>query len=291
MSEKRFLIFVLIVLSIFVFFDIGRRVHTYFLNHSVTISGSNRGINIYSYVNPWRNTGNINRQNDNEIDFNDNSDDSRIYNNYMYRIMMHNWKNPIDDENVHAEIRAIINRNGKLKSYQLTKSSNYPEYDKAAINALLDTSPFQPFLENMRGNERLFTFYFNGSRAGANGFTYRTGTRAPLEISINQAFKRTTHPHIQDIKYARIDCNGSYCYCNVWDKWRPSLTDASKISIDVTINKDLSTTIKNVEKINDTYATERAVEAVKSVKCENYPEQYPRDMKYTFYVEGSLFNR
>ena len=290
MNENRFLTIVLIVLSIFVIFDIGRRVHTYFLSHSVTISGSDRGMNIYSHGHPQRNTGNMNRQNYNEIDFNDNSDDSRIYNNYMYRIMMNNWKNPIDDEDVHAEIKAIINRSGKLTSYQLTKSSNYPEYDKAAINALLHTSPFQPFLENMLGNERLFTFYFNGSRAGANGYTYRNGKRAPLEISINQSSKRTTHPPIQDIKSARIDCNGSYCFCNVWDKWRPSLTETSKISIDVTINKDLSTTIKNVEKINDMYATERALEAIKSVKCENYPEQYPRDMRYTFFVEGSIYN-
>ena len=282
MRENRFLIIVLIILSIIVLWDIGRRIYTYFLNHTVLINGSNRGLNVYSHNHPQRN---INQPNNGEIDFFDNSEDSKIYHNYLYRIMMNNWKNPLDDEDVHAEIQAIINRQGKITSYQLTKSSNSPVYDRAAINALLNTSPFQPFLDNMLGNERLFTFYFNGSRAGANGFTYRNNRRAPLEISINQSSMTTNHPRIQDIKKAYLRCNTGYSYCNVWDKWRPSLTEPSTLSINFTINKDLSTTIKNVEKIDDNYATERAVEAVKSVKCENYPDQYPLDITYTFVVE------
>lgn len=271
MNEDRFLIILLIILSIIVFVDIGRRINTYFQNNIITIRGTNKGLNVGVHEN--FETGN-----------------NSTYNRYLYRIMMQNWKNPLDDEDVHAEIQAIINRNGKLTSYQLTKSSNNLEYDRAAINTLLNTSPFQPFLEGMGNNERLFTFYFNGSRAGANGFD-RGQRITPLEIKVDQSSKRTTHPRIQDIKSARIDCNGSYCYCNVWDKWRPSLTETSKISIDFTINKDRSVTIKNVEKINDALATEKAVEAVKSVKCENYPEQYPRDMKYTFFVENRVYNR
>lgn len=282
MRENRFLIIILIILSIIVFWDISRRIHTYFLNHSVMINGSNRGLNVYSFGHPQRN---INQPNYNEIDFNDNSEDSNIYNKYLYRIMMHNWKNPLDDEDVHAEIKAIINRQGKITSYQLTKSSNSPVYDRAAINSLLKTSPFQPFLDNMLGNERLFTFYFNGSRAGANGFTYRNSQITPLEISINQSAVKTKHPRIQDIKNARIGCSTGYCYCNVWEKWKPSLTEPSTLSIDLTINKDHSITIKNVEKINDDFATERAVEAVKSAKCENYPDKYPLDITYTFVVE------
>ena len=286
MRENRFLIIILIILGIIVFWDISRRVQTYLSNNAILIRGTQTGIRIFTHGVPNnRNIENIPRQNYDNMDFNDNSEDSKIYHNYMYRIMMHNWKNPLDDEDLHAEIQAIINRQGKITSYQLTKSSNSPVYDRAAINTLLKTSPFQPFLDNMLGNERLFTFYFNGSRAGANGFTYRNNQRAPLEISINQSSMTTNHPRIRNIKKARIECNNSYCYCNVWDKWRPSLTEPSTLSIDFTINKDRTTSIKKVEKINDTYATERAVEAVKSVKCENYPDKYPLDITYTFVVE------
>lgn len=70
-------------------------------------------------------------------------------------------KNKLKFVNSQVEILFKIDKNGNLKSYKITKSSNIKEFDDNAIAAILKAAPFDQFPKGSQEEiEIMFTFKF-----------------------------------------------------------------------------------------------------------------------------------
>jgi len=283
----RFLLIVLIVMALFVSYDIYRRINRHFTNNTVTVRGNDNPVQVVTHNNTNERVQNRTVPPPN-TDFKDvHRDDVAKYHNYINNVIMSNWTNPADNEDLHAEVWVIIDRNGKITSYELHKSSDNIPYDRQAVDTILKTSPFQPFYGNMQGDERLFRFYFNGSRAGTLGYTYRNTKLTPLEMSINQSDMQTKTPRVEDVKRARIKHGLGYfdCATQIYDKWRPNITKESNVYIDFRVNADGSTTINTIDNNQDREALENGLNAINSAKCNPLKNENYIDVHMEFITE------
>lgn len=82
--------------------------------------------------------------------------------NLERRIKM-NWNPPKGNENKRAEVLFKIGRDGRLLSKSIYKSSGFPNYDKAALNAIELAEPFRPLPKEYKYSsvDIVFTFDYN----------------------------------------------------------------------------------------------------------------------------------
>lgn len=74
-----------------------------------------------------------------------------------------NWNPPRGNESKHVVVMFRINKDGNLKSLAIMEYSGNAETDKAAIEAVEDSSPFSPLPSEFKGTEIpiQFTFDYN----------------------------------------------------------------------------------------------------------------------------------
>lgn len=89
-----------------------------------------------------------------------------MFTGYMRRMQMKiksNWDPPKQDASKRVVVFYKIKKNGKLSSSKIIQSSGNKDLDKAAINALKKSAPFEPLPENFKKDyvDVQFTFDYN----------------------------------------------------------------------------------------------------------------------------------
>lgn len=86
------------------------------------------------------------------------------FNPYMEKLqkdIKKNWNPPKGEESKRVVLLFKIDKNGNLLKYEIKKSSRNVATDNAAVNALLDTAPFDPLPEDFMGKSVDIQFTFD----------------------------------------------------------------------------------------------------------------------------------
>ena len=75
--------------------------------------------------------------------------------------MMQNWNPPKIGTNARVVVLMKIKKDGSLESVEILKSSDNSEMDKAALDAVNATAPFQPLPLSFKGENIDVNFSFN----------------------------------------------------------------------------------------------------------------------------------
>ena len=75
--------------------------------------------------------------------------------------MMQNWNPPKIGTNARVVVLIKIKKDGSLESVEILKSSDNSEMDKAALDAVNATAPFQPLPLSFKGENIDVNFSFN----------------------------------------------------------------------------------------------------------------------------------
>ena len=75
--------------------------------------------------------------------------------------MMQNWNPPKIGTNARVVVLMKIKKDGSLESVEILKSSSNSEMDKAALDAVNATAPFQPLPLSFKGDNIDVNFSFN----------------------------------------------------------------------------------------------------------------------------------
>jgi len=106
----------------------------------------------------------------NEVDF-------YPYMNELTRRIKMNWEPPRGKERLRVVVLMKVSKDGRLLSSYIKNSSNDPEADKAALNAIQRSSPFKPLPSDFKGEsvDIHFTFGYHLT-VPTTGYTYTTTT-------------------------------------------------------------------------------------------------------------------
>ena len=200
---------------------------------------------------------------------------------YLLRVVQNKWINPLQDENIQACIQIAINKNGQATSYELIESSGNKLYDDKAVETLLSTTPFQPIPEILQKQELFLNFCFKGS-----GNIVTNSPHKQLKNNVNQTGIKTSTPKIDEIKKARIDFSDDSLTCQeeIYNKWRPALTENSNITININLDNDGRMHITNISPKTQTEAATAAANAINNIKCSSHKNA--KTVKMNFVVEN-----
>ena len=85
------------------------------------------------------------------------------FNPYMWELQRRikiNWNPPKGKEKLKVVVMFKVEKNGKLDSINIFKSSGNANADRAAINAVKESAPFKPLPEDFKGQSVNIQFTF-----------------------------------------------------------------------------------------------------------------------------------
>lgn len=227
---------------------------------------------------------------------------SSAYSNYMEYCLRSNWKNPTGNNKYSASFTFNIDRDGRLTAYDVLKSSESDEYDKAAIQCLLDTAPFKPIPKELQMDGLNAQLYFNGLEVQVNVLSKINPTRM-MVYKVNQANKNCNTVEIAQAKRLSTQSmyNASVPHSMTWDiskhvqhNWAPPLDENSSVCLTFRINKlGLVQNIRFEKKSYNEAADMAAYNAVKDIKLTKMLSDFKNlfiDVKYWFYVSDNKVN-
>ena len=268
-SLNKILSIFIIILSLFIFYDIFNRINTFSKHYNVkwSISSSDRQVQTKLHRRTSQNEQFIRYQ----------------YYYYIIRVIQNKWINPIKDENLQANIQIALNKSGQVTSYELTQSSGNKLYDNKVIETVLSTTPFQPIPQILKKQELFLNIYFKGS-----GIVVTNSPNTQLNNQINQIGIKTSTPEISQIKKARIELSDETIPCKeeLYNKWRPELTKTSNVTINVNVEKNGNMTITKIFPHKQSEATKIAINTINNTLCPLSNNLGKTKIKINFIVEN-----
>ena len=263
---KKFLSVFLIILSLFILYDIFHRITSFSKHYNIR----------WTMHNDKTVQTKFHKRTPQSLQF-----VQYQYYYYLLRVVQNKWINPLQDENIQACIQIAINKNGQVTSYELTESSGNKLYDDKAIETLLSITPFQPIPEILQKQELFLNFYFKGS-----GNIVTNSPHKQLKNNINQTGIKTSTPKIDEIKKARIDFSDDTLTCQeeIYNKWRPELTKISNVTLYINLEEDGSMNITKTSPKKHSDAEAIAINAINNTKCSSLNKK--TKIKMNFIVEG-----
>ena len=104
---------------------------------------------------------NTNTESKNQSDYNKKLVVMRPYMEHLEKKIKNNWHPPKDDKTKRVTVMFKIARDGRLLEHKITKSSNSPLADKAAMQAIEMSCPFAPLPEEFKGGIAPIEFTFD----------------------------------------------------------------------------------------------------------------------------------
>ena len=196
-----------------------------------------------------------------------------------------NWHSPKGDVSKRVVVLFKINKNGNLESVKVTQSSGVVENDKAAIQAVQMSAPFQPLPVEYNGTSIDIDFTFDYNVLGSSLSQYNENRTHPTHTqntTVNTA--PTTHYGIEQ----------HYIFSakqKIIQNWHPKTyysyyktREANNLSADVTINRNgelIDYRIVHSSQSKD--AEKRAIEAIeKASPFDAFPEDIQKEsIKFT----------
>lgn len=105
----------------------------------------------------------VNVNHNSEIESNDNPSEFTPFMRNLQVKIKSNWHPPKNDSSNTVEMLFRIAKDGSLISHEILKTSGIPEVDKAAVDALILSSPFEPLPKSHNETyvDVQFTFDYN----------------------------------------------------------------------------------------------------------------------------------
>lgn len=221
---------------------------------------------------------------------------SSAYNDYMEYCVRSNWKNPTQNNEYSAAFTFNIDKDGRLTAYDVLRSSKSSEYDKAAIECLLDSTPFKPIPKELQMNGLNAQIYFNGVEVQVNAFS----KPKPLTYNVDQSDKVCKTIEIEQTKRTRTqsmyptsapqDLSWKISK-QVQQAWNPPLNKNSSVCLSFRVYRNGF--VNNIEFVTKSYNQEAdmaAYNAIKGLKLPPFSLESKKlfvDVKYWFYVEDN----
>ena len=248
---------------------------------TVTSVETNNGNNTDNSLSP-------NEHSDKKIHVLASGEDLKYQGHVLYSIIK-NWQNV--DKNVNEDFSMIISidKNGRITSYDILKSSKDKTFQKQAIDTVLISVPFQPF-ESKESEFVSYMLMFRGNSVRIGH--YELSSELPYKVNYKKVYnspysfeetKLLSTVGSAPVKFAdKLQDN-----MPILRNWVPPLDSPSEVNVGFDLSPNGE--VVNAHVINSKgseKAAEAALNALKNAKF-NSPDEYISDIKYWFKVNNN----
>ena len=220
----------------------------------------------------------------------------KMYLNYLNYALRLNWKNPEKSNNYKAGFNINIDKNGRLISYEVAESSKSEQFEKSALQTLLQTAPFKPIPAEAKLNGFNTQVLFNGQGIWLGDIS----NAKHLKNKVSQSNKVCRTVEINESKQIGIQSEypqfvssvvHSEISKQIQQNWKPFLKANSAVAVSFKIGPDGTMQFVKVDsnQTQNADAADAAVEAVKAVRLSKVPDSsIGASVEYYFVVGENI---